>query len=880
MSDDVNKSNKPVNGVQVPKALADVLRGREDIAQELFAKGQEDRLEKVNNIYAHQVGTFGKESNIERLTTTMSGSSHHMVASRQANELTLPTEVLEQKIAKLTEMASIQSRTLSGHVGAATGVELSSAAGELPNEIAASMDEASRLKAVLRTQKQKGMSTEKIYRGAEEVIESAEAKADKYQQQSRVKELAASGGLGSKEKELDGFIEATNKAKAALEAYQKAVDDNIKVQESGTNQEKQAQQQKLEQRRQELQAAQRGVREGELRHQAATGGPNKFDMWRQGAAAGGSIVNSIGAIGIDDEIKEMKLKTYFAGTANQQFFRKESAVNGDMTALYEEAATQKFVSAFTAKMGGREDLRTTGVNVAKGIGTITDAAESFLTGDGVKGAIANAGAGGADLFRSMIAQAEGLPQGTTKVDADAAARGMAKQISAIPGYIRQKTFDQAMAARDLSIGLGGSAVNMQSDLTDTSVLDEFAGVGIRGGKAAQITSMARQIGSLNGASASDLAIRAGEVEMNTKIMSAEQYMGGMAQLAGVGAGQGDMETIMKNAVAAGMDNAKNVQQMVSATLAMSSNLAKSGLGGAGVGSMVGASIQKLTASGVDKNIAAQAVSAAANFQSGLSTDVSADLGTVFEMEQLQSIAPGMNTAQIMRAASLEQTDIQSLMKMGDKDRASKLDAIGLDYLSKDQLQKMARVDKASYAYKLDAHILGNQDYAKDMQHILAGEEQKVSKSFKANWSRLSGTMFGASITAGTAGVEQDAEDVSGALDKPRVTGAKNELESISEVLSGFKGSMDSFVESTNKLMEEFKTNLKPAEAQRRVAESAEKMMSPGSIKSFEKGARDLEKATNKMLEKMGLDEHTPTPPTQGQNSKNVWSGGGRGGRGY
>jgi hypothetical protein len=940
MADDPNKSDKPVNG-QVPKDLLDILMQQNQLLNERTAKYDQytdkyeellgkdrsaadiqlerrdeyeiGRQNRINEQSSHQIGTFAKLSNINQITTTMSGKTSHMVGARGSADINIPTEVLERRIQQAMESASVKSRTLSGYAGMATEEGLAAGGQELLPQIGGDLQEAARLKAIIRAQKQKGLSTEKIYRGSEELIESAEGKIRGRQMEMRVGELAKSGDIGSESKEFEGFIQATEKAKTALEAWQNATNDVIqseeeltKAKEDAVKAEKEllnikadagkaerkaledklkaaeeeveiqeelnkARKAELSTSKQTLDTAQTSVRESELRTQAAKKQTDdRISGGRQALQAVSSVVGAIGGIGIDDEIKEMKLKTFFAGTANEQFFRKEKALQGDMTALYEEASTQAFVEEFTRKMGDREGARATANNIIGVGGALLDTAEGAAKGGllgGPKGAII----GGVKSFltsapnvvRNITAQVEGLPQGMTKQEAYAAARGMAKQISAIPGYVRQKAFDQAMTARDLSIGLGGGSVNMQQDLTSVDTLDKFADVGVDRTRAVQLAGMARQIGAtaFAGTSPAELARRAGEVEMKTKIMGAEQYMGSMAQLAQVGAGQGDLETIMKNAVAAGMDNAKNVQQMVQATLMMSSNLAKSGLGAKGVGGMAGASIQRLVGQGVNRDIAAQAVSAAAGFQQGLSTEVGADLGTVFEMEQLMNIAPNMSDAQRMKAASLSQPELQALMGMDKDKRTKELDAMGLDYLSKDQLQKMARVDKASYAFKLDAHILGNQDYAKDMQHMLAGEEEKVSKDFKAIFSRLSGgARFGATVTAGVTGVEEDAKDVTGAVDRTKKTQAKNEVENLKEALKGFGNNMNTFVESTNAVMTLLKDNLKAGEAKKRVGEAAEGMLPPKSITDFKTGSKNLLEATNKMLGKMGLDEHSATPP--------------------
>ena len=197
----------------------------------------------------------------------------------------------------------------------------------------------------------------------------------------------------------------------------------------------------------------------------------------------------------------------------------------------------------------------------------------------------------------------------------------------------------------------------------------MAELGISPGKSAQLLQQGiRQIGSTQ--DIPGMIQMAGRMEQS-RLMGADQFMGMQGQLSNVGAGTFDLENIMKNAVAAGMDKAKNIQQMVDATTSMAGDLAKSGVGGAGAaGSLLSVGVQRLRGLGVDRNIATSAALFANESQKKFSQDISMDLGTVHEVGRIRNIAPGVDTTYQMRIASLSQAQMQGIIS-GGKEAADK-----------------------------------------------------------------------------------------------------------------------------------------------------------------------------------------------------------------
>jgi hypothetical protein len=133
-----------------------------------------------------------------------------------------------------------------------------------------------------------------------------------------------------------------------------------------------------------------------------------------------------------------------------------------------------------------------------------------------------------------------------------------------------------------------------------------------------------------------MVTRAGKAEQ-AGVMSADQYMQTAGMMANVGGGAADLESIMAKAVAMGMDNAKNIQQMVAATTQLASGSAAIGISTVGgAESALTDTIASLQKGGMNKNMAtAVAANSISSFNQNLKSK--GNLGDLMLRAEIDSL---------------------------------------------------------------------------------------------------------------------------------------------------------------------------------------------------------------------------------------------------
>lgn len=130
-------------------------------------------------------------------------------------------------------------------------------------------------------------------------------------------------------------------------------------------------------------------------------------------------------------------------------------------------------------------------------------------------------------------------------------------------------FDLGLATR----GAGGRRNQLMAGF-EGDAFTQLAGVGISPEDAIALTRQGvQQMGAQFGGRRD--IMRAGAAQQ-AGLLSADQFIQTAAEMTEVGGGSDQLEKIMRQAVAAGMDNSKNIQQMVSATIELSREAAMTG----------------------------------------------------------------------------------------------------------------------------------------------------------------------------------------------------------------------------------------------------------------------------------------------------------------
>lgn len=154
---------------------------------------------------------------------------------------------------------------------------------------------------------------------------------------------------------------------------------------------------------------------------------------------------------------------------------------------------------------------------------------------------------------------------------------------------------------------------------------------------------------------------AGQFTQAGYFQSPQQYMQARTALTGVGGGAQDLEKIMRNAVAAGMDSSKNIMQMVNATTQLSQTSATAGISAVGgARAALGRGIQTLRGQGVSENMAVGAAQRAAATAQGMATSKEMDIFNVMEFAELRS---DFGDAELYELEALQTADPQELEQL-------------------------------------------------------------------------------------------------------------------------------------------------------------------------------------------------------------------------
>lgn len=846
-------------------------------SEERLANYETSHARKINAQAAQEISTYTKYDNVNSRTTTMSGGQKYFSQIQQdmrggGNLLQVPTEIIENRIRSRQQDVAKLGGEIAGQTRGLGYDQWSDDMKEKNSRIQSLQEDTALDKRLLKVQSKEGMTTEKRQYAAKDVLSRAGGILGQKELSANVSAGGFGGSLGKATERLSDLFEKLGKA---AERFEEASQNATDAQGNLTKEYKDASK-ALDGLQKSTSIQSQAVREYERQ-----GGGTRGQQVAGGLVGFNSAASTAYSIDIQDEMSEMRLKASMGQRAVSQFDRRNAAIGGDMSSLLREAAGQDFVTDFSGKMRSRE-MKRSGLTLTGGvegqIGSLIDGVAGSFSGggkggklgklgkgllNGVKSLGGNAAVAAADLARRTSQLGRGIPQTATALEGALAADQFAETMLAIPSKSTQSFYDNYMTQSGATMGLGSGAATAQYQMTEPSNLQTMAELGISAGKSAQLMQQGvRQIGSAQDLPA--MIQMAGRTEQS-RLMGADQFMGMQGQLSNVGAGTFDLESIMKNAVSAGMDNAKNIQQMVNATAQMASGLAKSGVSGAGAaGNMLGVGVQRLRALGVNQNIATQAAQFANETQKKFSQDISMDIGTVHEAKRISEIAPGIDETYKMRIASLSQVQMQSIITGGKKDA----DAFGLgsvyDKVGKDGFKDFAKADLESSFYKVDGHIMmSGKERKQFFGAVQSGNMEDVPDKFRALYSTMTGGAdFRAVATAGqTAKEGKLLGNQNGALEKQKVMEAEKTVQDIKAGQG--KGSADDKMDTLITTMQAMLERLDPGTAQAKVETAARDMEETAPLvqagDKFSKGTDRFAKAVgefDKLLKRVDLSKQT------------------------
>jgi hypothetical protein len=158
--------------------------------------------------------------------------------------------------------------------------------------------------------------------------------------------------------------------------------------------------------------------------------------------------------------------------------------------------------------------------------------------------------------------------------------------------------------------------------------------------------------------------RAGQAARAGYFDSPDQYIEARGALASVGGDGDDLEKIMRNAVAAGMDSSKNIMEMVGAVTSLNQRSADQGIDAtAGMIQQYGKAVTGLTQSGVDENVAARAALRAATTAENVAQSGELDMFNLMEWSELSNTFEGAKMFEMEAMQTASPAEIRSLMEL-------------------------------------------------------------------------------------------------------------------------------------------------------------------------------------------------------------------------
>lgn len=479
------------------------------------------------------------------------------------------------------------------------------------------------------------------------------AAGDKFRSEQRINQInadAAGGRLGSAS-DISGNIDTLQgKFLDTLEKFNDAIENNTDAAGEFAEQLNNLNSQ-IEDQQAQLKAV-----------QANGGGGGIIGNFLRSNAAGaaGASLSALGrfghAAGVTTELEQLGVQTGYAQISNRRFDDYMGLGAGDARSIRRVLQNaQGTETAYGLKLANRAD----------------NAGNMMMTGGALEGgnAIATSALGGPSS--AIIAAAgqldqrgamalrygKGITQGGAAIAGTNSMMSFQDEINKIPDAVLQSAIDVTKGSTLATRGLGGGRESMMGLLTDPGMRRIFARNGMTNEDIAQATSMGVQ-GLGSEFDSSDIT-RAGQLRQGGMISSVGQYMQARESLSGIGGGADRFEQIMRTAVAAGMDNSKNVSQMVSATVQLSQRSATSGIQESGaLADMLGRGVGALDH--LNPNMRAGVAANAVRAVNRISEDGSLNFANVLHQQRLRKIMPD---AEPLALAALGKTSLSELMQV-------------------------------------------------------------------------------------------------------------------------------------------------------------------------------------------------------------------------
>lgn len=626
---------------------------QEENLQQLRDQLEEPLRQKANRILSSRIATQSTPANVRAETTRISGTEQIRKAVREnQDDLFTSSETVSQNIMAARERASKIGETLADVTGSLGAGEDPSEYDQLAREFDKAKGEAAYWQRVEKEQNKRGLSSTKL----EDRGLALEASVKDFFEDKQLKQDVKAGNVGNYEQELGKLSELLKKETQLREDMHKGIKGAAKdLKEVQDDLGKQSKKIKY--------MAQEGLDEDSVFSRGMQDKMKKFAFY------GGTAANMAGNLQratVGADVAQMNNRSAFMDVANRQYMLAEKAVLGeDVDAMMELATSPEMEAAYA-----EENRRITHGTAAVGaFGSGVANAVTKVAGGALVGGVPGAIAGGADAATGIIADFSNIGRGNVGAQATFQAMQAMRKLNASERYIRtfemQKYFNQGRDIFSGAQGLGNAtATELSQSLMQESTLVGLAGAGVSPQQAAQMLPILKEAGAMKRGQAVEMINNAGEMSLRG-IMGKQEYLGAAARLTAAGASDKELVDI----VAKGMDNSKNISQMVDASISMSAGLANIGV--SGVGAMqdaLSASTQAYVGMGINKNLAVgRAVSSLTNLDEAMKSG-GMTFGNIMETAQLRGIK-GLEGASVAQMESLRKLGVKDIiaLRAGDKE---------------------------------------------------------------------------------------------------------------------------------------------------------------------------------------------------------------------
>ena len=360
---------------------------------------------------------------------------------------------------------------------------------------------------------------------------------------------------------------------------------------------------------------------------------------------------------VTSNIAQNNMRAAYAGAVNDNFSDQLAAGRGDASALRRLGDNDRVNENFKVYKTISGTIEA-GMVVAGGADVVAGALNADSAINPGKAA-SDAAVKGANVLKGATNLAKGLPQGADAFAGRQSEINLQNEANKIQDLMHQ-TFN------DFAFGMGTSLVGAGSAGGYGAVRGQLKGLaqeGVAPDQAAKLFAQgSAQIGTSFLADPTRTMSAAAKAQ-GAGIMSAGQYVGDVAHLAGAGGGQKDMENIMANAVARGVDNAKSIAGMVASITSLSSAAASQGISStAGNAQLFMSRMDNMKGTGMSEEMKQAAAASNVGRLNALTSDTGLNIFTMQTQGRLAAALPNTSWQTRVNTQSQSYGDVLSIVK--------------------------------------------------------------------------------------------------------------------------------------------------------------------------------------------------------------------------